>query len=177
MYFKDPVLFHTIQRGTLLDISQVMILHTLICKIYVLRLTTLVCDELVYSFHCTQILAFLTMKLETHVSSVVRIPIYLRPKSFVFVFLGEKLMNENTKSRPSFSILFDGNWRHFFGFSGGKTQKSKDFFRLWSRVFAKTRGKEKSPGSRRGPVGVRQKLFVGRCVQARCTRNTGGQGV
>ncbi len=49
IYVKDPVLFCAKQRGTLFYISQVMIPHTLICKIYVLRLTTLVCNELRYS--------------------------------------------------------------------------------------------------------------------------------
>ena len=81
-----------------------MIPHTLICKIYVLRLTTLVCNELRYS-----LLDYEAGNSYLLSCPIIRIPIYLGPKSFVFVFLGERLIPENTKSRPSFSIVFDGN--------------------------------------------------------------------
>ena len=48
----------------MVNVSQVMITHTIICKIHASRLTTHVRNELSCSCSCTEILAFLTVKLE-----------------------------------------------------------------------------------------------------------------
>ncbi len=53
---------------TMVDVSQVMIDHTIICKIHVSRLTTLVRNEVNCTCRCTKILVFLSMKLELLVS-------------------------------------------------------------------------------------------------------------
>jgi hypothetical protein len=49
---------------TMVDVSQVMVDHTIICKIHTSRLTILVRDEVNFNYTCTKILTFLTMKLE-----------------------------------------------------------------------------------------------------------------
>jgi hypothetical protein len=64
MYVKDVVLWHTRQCGTMVDVSQVMIAHTITCQIHVSRHTTHLCNELNCSCSCTEILTLLTMKLE-----------------------------------------------------------------------------------------------------------------
>ena len=48
----------------MVDVAQVMVTHTIICKIHTSRLTTLVRNEVSCSCSCTKILAFLSMKLE-----------------------------------------------------------------------------------------------------------------
>jgi hypothetical protein len=50
--------------GTMVDVCQVMIVHTIICKIQTSRLTTLVRNESRYSCSCTENLTLLTTKLE-----------------------------------------------------------------------------------------------------------------
>ncbi len=57
-----PVSRNTV--GTMVDVCQVMMVPTIICKIQVSRLTTLVRNESRCSCNCTEILALLTMKLE-----------------------------------------------------------------------------------------------------------------
>ena len=50
--------------GNHVDVSQVMIDHTIIFEIHTSRLTTLVCNEVRCNCSCTEILVFLTMNLE-----------------------------------------------------------------------------------------------------------------
>ncbi len=46
MYVKDVVLWHTRQCGTMVDVSQVMIVHTITCQIHTSRHTTHFRNEL-----------------------------------------------------------------------------------------------------------------------------------
>ncbi len=46
MYVKDVVLWHTRQCGTMVDVSQVMIAHTITCQIHTSRHTTHLRNEL-----------------------------------------------------------------------------------------------------------------------------------
>ncbi len=64
MYVKDEILWCVRKCGTMVDVSQVMIAHTITCQIHDSRHTTPLCNELIYSCSCTEILALLTMKLE-----------------------------------------------------------------------------------------------------------------
>jgi hypothetical protein len=64
MYVKDSVLCRARQCGTMVDVSQVMIVHTIICQIHVSSLTTHLSNELNWTWICTEILTLLTMKLE-----------------------------------------------------------------------------------------------------------------
>ncbi len=64
MYVKDAVLWRARQCGTMVDVSQVMIDHTITCQIHTSRHTTPLRNELICSCSCTEILALLTMKLE-----------------------------------------------------------------------------------------------------------------
>jgi hypothetical protein len=57
-----PVSRNTV--GTMVDVCQVMVAHTIICKIQTSRLTTLVRNESRCSCSYTEILVFLTMKME-----------------------------------------------------------------------------------------------------------------
>jgi hypothetical protein len=68
----------------MVDVSQVMITHTIICKIHTSRLTTHVWNELNCSCSSTEILVFLTVKLEL-LSPLLSDSSFLSVKSF-FVF-------------------------------------------------------------------------------------------
>ena len=57
MSVKHVVLWHTRQCEVMMD-------HSIICKIHGSRLTTLVCNEVSSRSSCTKILVFLSMKME-----------------------------------------------------------------------------------------------------------------
>jgi hypothetical protein len=61
---KDAVLWHARQCGTMVDVSQVMIVHTITCQIHTSRHTTPFRNELSCRCRCTEILVLLTMKME-----------------------------------------------------------------------------------------------------------------
>ena len=86
----------------MVDVSQVMISNTITCKIHTSRLTTHVRNELRYSFNFTEILAFLSMKLEL-LSPLLSDSPFLSSKSF-FVFPIFDV--QNAKSRPTFCHAF-----------------------------------------------------------------------
>jgi hypothetical protein len=69
--------------GTMVDVSQVMIDHVIICEIHVSELTALVRNELSCSCSCTEILALLTMKLEL-LSPLLSDSPFLSSKVFCF---------------------------------------------------------------------------------------------
>jgi hypothetical protein len=73
--------------GTMVDVCQVLIDHTIIGKIQSSSLTTLVCYESRCSCSCTEILAFLTMKLEL-LPLLLSHPAFLTSKHF-FSFLSK----------------------------------------------------------------------------------------
>jgi hypothetical protein len=80
--------------GTMVDVFQVMIVNTIICKIQDSRLTTLVCNESRCNFKCSEILDILTMNLEL--------------KSPLFSWF---LILQNAKSRPTFwRVLSSSVW-------------------------------------------------------------------
>ena len=83
MYVKDEVLWSVRQCGTMVDVSQVMIDHTITCQIHVSRHTTPLRNELSCSCRCTEILALLTMKLEL-LSPLLSDSPFLSSKVFFF---------------------------------------------------------------------------------------------
>ena len=88
----------------MVNVSQVMITHTIICKIHSSRLTTHVRNELSCSCSCTEILAFLTVKLEL-LSPLLSDSPFLSTKSFFF-FRFSMLTTRNRD--PHFAIFFEG---------------------------------------------------------------------
>ena len=72
--------------GTMVDVSQVMIDHTIVCKIHGSRLTTIVRNELNYSCSCTKVLVFLSMKLGNPISFPIESPFLSTKGIFVFLF-------------------------------------------------------------------------------------------
>jgi hypothetical protein len=84
---EDPVNLVTVRirflPGTMVDVSQVMIPNTIICQIHVSRLTTPLCNELRCSCRSTEILVFLTMKLEL-LSPLLSDSPFLSSKDFLF---------------------------------------------------------------------------------------------
>ncbi len=70
--------------GTMVDVCQVMIDHTIICKIQVSRLNTLVRNLSRWNYSFTEILTFLTMKME--LPSLLSDSPFLSSKSFLFFF-------------------------------------------------------------------------------------------
>ncbi len=76
-----PVSRNTV--GTMVDVCQVMVAHTIICKIQASRLSTLVRNESRCSCSCTEILALLTMKLEL-LSPLLSDSPFLSSKVFLF---------------------------------------------------------------------------------------------
>ena len=89
----------------MVDVSQVMITHTIICKIHASRLTTHVRNELNCSCNCTEILAFLTMKLELLSPLLSDSPLLSAKSFFVFPIFDV----QNAKSRPTFCHVFWGS--------------------------------------------------------------------
>jgi hypothetical protein len=87
----------------MVDVSQVMISSTITCKIHFSRLTTHVRNELSCSCSCTEILAFMSMKLEL-LSPLLSDSPFLSSKSF-FVFPIFDV-RQNAKSRPTFCHVF-----------------------------------------------------------------------
>ncbi len=83
MYVKDPILCRARQCGTMVDVSQVMIAHTITCQIHASRHTTPLCNELRYSCSCTEILVLLTMKMEL-LSPLLSDSPFLSSKVFLF---------------------------------------------------------------------------------------------
>ncbi len=83
MYVKDAVLWRTRQCGTMVDVSQVMIAHTITCQIHSSRHTTPLCNELSCTCSCTEILTLLTMKLEL-LSPLLSDSPFLSSKVFCF---------------------------------------------------------------------------------------------
>ena len=69
--------------GTMVDVSQVMIAHTITCQIHASRHTTPLRNELSCSCSCTEILALLTMKLEL-LSPLLSDSPFLSSKVFLF---------------------------------------------------------------------------------------------
>ena len=69
--------------GTMVDVSQVMFAHTIICQIHVSRLTTHLRNELSCTWSCTEILVLLTMKLEL-LSPLLSDSPFLSSKVFLF---------------------------------------------------------------------------------------------
>ncbi len=99
-----PVSHKTV--GTMVDVSQVMIVHTIICKIQASRLTTLVRNESRCSCNSSEILTFLTMNLGL-----------LSPLIFTI----------------KFSITVISVIEKFWSHGGGKvTSKCGSRFSLWS---------------------------------------------
>ena len=96
-----PVSRNTV--GTMVDVCQVMIAHTIICKIQASRLTTLVRNESRCSCSCTEILAFLTMKLELPSPLLSHSP-FLSSKHF-FSFLHFRLFGTQNRD-PRFDLNF-----------------------------------------------------------------------
>ena len=86
----------------MVDVSKVMISNTITCKIHTSRLTTYVRNELNCSCSCTEILTFLSMKLEL-LSPLLSDSPFLSSKSF-FVFPIFDV--QNAKSRPTFCHVF-----------------------------------------------------------------------
>ena len=97
--------------GTMVDVFQVMIVNTIICKIQDSRLTTLVCNESRCSCRCTEILAFLTMKLELPSPLLSDSP-FLSSKSFLF-FLDFRLFGTQNRD-PGFDMTFPRPGNHKF---------------------------------------------------------------
>ncbi len=83
MYVKDSVRWRERQCGTMVDVSQVMIAHTITCQIHVSRHTTHLRTELSCNCSCTEILALLTMKLEL-LSPLLSDSPFLSSKVFLF---------------------------------------------------------------------------------------------
>jgi hypothetical protein len=104
-----PVSRNTV--GTMVDVCQVMVAHTIICKIQASRLSTLVRNESRCSCSCTEILAFLTTKLELPSPLLSDSP-FSPPNSF-FVFLYFQIVR-NAKSRPTFWRTFHRPCDHKF---------------------------------------------------------------
>ena len=77
-----PVSLKTV--GTMVDVCQVMMDHTIICKIQTSRLTTILRHESRCSCRCTEILAFLTMKLELPSPLLSDSPFFSSKSFFVF---------------------------------------------------------------------------------------------
>ena len=96
-----PVSWKTV--GSMVDVCQVMIAHTIIGKIQVSRLTTLVCNESRSSCSCTEILAFLTMKLESPCPLLSHSP-FLSSKHF-FSFLPFSIVRKQNLD-PCFNMIF-----------------------------------------------------------------------
>ncbi len=84
MYVKDTILWHARQCGTMVDVSQIMIAHTITCQIHASRLTTPLRNELRCSSTCTEFLDLLTMKLEL-LSPLLSDSPFLSSKVFLFV--------------------------------------------------------------------------------------------
>jgi hypothetical protein len=82
----------------MVDVSQVMIDHTIICKIHTSRLTTHVRNELSRRCSCTEILTFLSTKLELLSPLLSDSPFLLSESFFVFPIFDV----QNAKSRPTF---------------------------------------------------------------------------
>jgi hypothetical protein len=83
MYVKDAILWCVRQCGTMVDVSQVMITHTITCQIHVSRHTTPLSNELSCNCNCTDILDLLTMKLEL-LSPLLSDSPFLSSKVFLF---------------------------------------------------------------------------------------------
>jgi hypothetical protein len=96
-----PVSHNTV--GTMVDVCQVMIVHTIICKIQASRLTTLVSNEWRWRCNCTEILDFLTMKLELPSPLLSDSPFLSSEQFFCF-----------SKSRPPFGMTFPRPCDHKF---------------------------------------------------------------
>jgi hypothetical protein len=77
-----PVSHKTV--GTMVDVFQVMIDHTIICKVQTSRLTTLVWNESRCTCRYTEILTFLTMKVEL-LSPLLSDSPFLSSKSLFFL--------------------------------------------------------------------------------------------
>ncbi len=102
MYVKDvvcPVSLNTV--GTMVEVCQVMISHTIICRIQSSRLTTLVRNESRCSCSCTEILAFLTMKMELPSPLLSDSPFLSSEQFFCFSSFSNVRRNLNAKSRPT----------------------------------------------------------------------------
>ena len=85
----------------MVDVSQVMIDHTIICKIHTSRLSTYVWNELSWRWRCTEILSFLSMKLEL-LSPLLSDSPFLSSKSFFMFFRFS--MFKTQKSRPMYIL-------------------------------------------------------------------------
>ncbi len=83
MYVKDVVLWRARQCGTMVDVSQVMIVHTITCQIHSSRHTTPLRNELSCSCNCTEILDLFTMKMEL-LSPLLSDSPFLSSKVFCF---------------------------------------------------------------------------------------------
>ncbi len=83
-----------------------MIDHTIICKIHSSRLSTYVRNELSWRWSCTEILSFLSMKLEL-LSPLLSDSPFLSSKSFFMFFRFS--MFKTQKSRPTFCHVFWGS--------------------------------------------------------------------
>ena len=118
----------------MVDVSQVMIDHPIICKIHGSRLATHVCNEVSCSCSCTKILAFLSMKLEI-LCPLLFVSPFSRPKRFFlfssFDFRTLRFSPQvETRLLASFSALFwsknfnNGNCRycHFLFRKRGQNQ-------------------------------------------------------
>jgi hypothetical protein len=89
--------------GLAVDSSQVMIDHTIICKVHTSRLTTLVRNEVRCSCNCTKILTFLSMKLELLSPLLFVSPCLSSQKIFSFSHFPDcYTIVQNPKSRPTF---------------------------------------------------------------------------
>jgi hypothetical protein len=77
-------------------VCQVMVDHTIICKIQVSRLTTFVCNESRCSCNCTEILVFLTTKLELPSPLLSDSP--FSPLNSFFVFLHFRLFGRKIET-------------------------------------------------------------------------------
>jgi hypothetical protein len=129
-----PVSRNTV--GTMVDVCQVMIVHTIICKIQASRLTTLVCNESRCSCSYTEILVFLTTKLELPSPLLSDSP-FSPPNSF-FCFSSFSIVR-NAKSRPTFwhaQIFNKGNCRYWkFHFQNPAKTKIETLLLLAERIY------------------------------------------
>jgi hypothetical protein len=111
----------------MVDVSQLMIDHTIICKIHTSRLTTHVWNELSWRCICTEILSFLSMKLEL-LSPLLSDSPFLSSKSF-FVFPIFDV--QNAKSRPTFCHVFWGS-NTVNKYRNGNYRYCNIFYCIWS---------------------------------------------
>ena len=132
-----PVSRNTV--GTMVDVCQVMIAHTIICKIQASRLTTLVRNESSCSCSCTEILAFLTMKLELPSPLLSDSPFLSSEQFFCFSSFSNVPGIWNAKSRPTFwRELSSSVWPQNF------TNGNCRYWNFYSRKVRKKRPKPKS---------------------------------